>query len=271
MNLKKNYHNIDEIGENMRKWNFKVVLAGDGAVGKTSIRERYMGKGFESSYLKTIGADFASKKIQKEEDSIAFQIWDLAGQDSYQAVRSTFYKGAAAAILVFDCQDPKTMTNLSNWLEEAIEGANNGILVYFIIANKVDLEEKRRVSREMALEFCNRLDAEKGIHFYYSETSALTGQNIQETFDLLAYKLLEANNIQDAVPPESKDIIDVREQKKGIVIEERKTASITSTSEVTKEDIDEINKRIDVIEERLNTIQTIIKKIVQKIQHEHEE
>ena len=45
---------------NLRKWNFKIVLAGDGAVGKTSIRERYMGKGFQSSYLKTIGADFAT-------------------------------------------------------------------------------------------------------------------------------------------------------------------------------------------------------------------
>ncbi len=253
----------------MRKWNFKVVLAGDGAVGKTSIRERYMGRGFEASYLKTIGADFASKKIQTDEDSIAFQIWDLAGQDSYQAVRSTFYKGASAAILVFDCQDPKTMTNLSSWLEEASKGSNNGILVYFVIANKVDLEEKRRVSRDMALEFCKRLEAETGIHFYYSETSALTGQNIQETFDFLSYKLLEANNIQSSAPPAKIDgIIDLKEHKQQIVITEKEGETVVSTSDVTKEDIDAINQRIDTIEDRLNTIQTIIKKIVQKMQEE---
>ncbi|MCE7742189.1 MAG: GTP-binding protein [Candidatus Heimdallarchaeota archaeon] len=253
----------------MRKWNFKVVLAGDGAVGKTSIREKYMGRGFEASYLKTIGADFASKKIQTDEDSIAFQIWDLAGQESYQAVRSTFYKGAAAAILVFDCQDPKTMTNLSSWLEEASKGSNNGILIYFVIANKVDLEEKRRVSIDMALEFCNRLEAETGIHFYYSETSALSGHNIQETFDFLAYKLLEANNIQSIVPPANTGgIIDIREHKQEIVIKETRVESVASTSDVTREDIEAVNHRIDTIEERLNTIQTIIKKIVQKMQEE---
>jgi len=255
----------------MRKWNFKIVLAGDGAVGKTSIRERYMGRGFESSYLKTIGADFASKKIISDEDSITFQIWDLAGQDSYQAVRSSFYKGAAAAILVFDCQDPKTMTNLTSWIAEAMKGSNNGILVYFIIANKVDLEEERRVSREMALEFCHRLDTETGIHFYYSETSALTGKNIQETFNLLSYKLLEANNVQIVVPPAKVNgIIDVREQKeekKGIIIEE-KPKEVVISSNVTREEIDAINQRIDTIENRLNTIQTIIKKIVQKMQEE---
>lgn len=246
----------------MRKWNFKVVLAGDGAVGKTSIRERYMGRGFESSYLKTIGADFASKKIQTNEDAIAFQIWDLAGQESYQAVRSTFYKGAAAAIFVFDCQDPTTMTNLTNWLDEALKGSNNGILVYFIIANKVDLEDKRRVSQEMALEFCNRLEVERGIHFYYSETSALTGQNIQETFDFLAYKLLEANNIQNIDLPVNTDgIIDIKEKKHEIIITEKETG-------VTREEIDKINSRLNIIEERLNTIQSIIKKIVQKMQEE---
>ena len=255
----------------MRKWNFKVVLAGDGAVGKTSIRENYMGRGFEASYLKTIGADFSSKKIITDEDSISFQIWDLAGQDSYQAVRSTFYKGAAAAILVFDCQDPATMTNLSSWLEEAMQGSNNGILVYFVIANKVDLEDNRRVSREMAIDFCNRLETETGIHFYYSETSALTGQNIQETFDFLAYRLLEANNIQDIMPPADVDgIIDIREYKKEIVIAEKQSEKIVSVSDGTREEIDKINHRIDNIEERLNTIQTILKKIVKKMQEDAE-
>ncbi|MHA1115558.1 MAG: Rab family GTPase, partial [Candidatus Heimdallarchaeaceae archaeon] len=87
-----------------KKWNFKIVLAGDGAVGKTSIRERYMGKGFTGDYLKTIGADFASKKVKVEDNDITFQIWDLAGQESYSAVRTTFYKGAIAAWLVFDIQ-----------------------------------------------------------------------------------------------------------------------------------------------------------------------
>ncbi len=251
---------------NLRKWNFKVVLAGPGAVGKTSIRERYMGKGFESSYLKTIGADFASKKIQKDDDLITFQIWDLAGQDSYKVVRSAFYKGAIAGILVFDCQDPSTMTNLKEWLDEAIKGSNNSILVYIVIANKIDLEEERRVSREMALEFCNRMKTETGIRFYYSETSALTGQNIQETFEFLADKLLEVNNIKDATPfAKTNGIIDLDDYDESP--KEVSTVSVSSDS-VSRDEFTELQNRIQAIEDRLNTIQTIIKKIVEKIQEE---
>jgi Ras-related protein Rab-7A len=243
----------------MSKWNFKVVLAGDGAVGKTSIRERYMGKGFSSDYLKTIGADFASKKVTVEDNQISFQIWDLAGQDSYQAVRGTFYKGATAALMVFDVQDPATMTNLKNWIDEAIKGSNNGILVYFIIANKVDLVEERRVSRDMALEFCTRLDTETGIRYYYCETSALSGQNIQETFDFLSHKLLEANNIKVQKKfPEVDGIIDTREMKQEVLPD--------SGDFVSKNEFDELSSRIDKLEKKLDAMQAIVTKIVEKIQ-----
>ncbi len=246
----------------MKKWNFKLILAGDGAVGKTSIRERYMGKGFQSSYLKTIGADFATKKVETNENHITYQIWDLAGQDSYQAVRKTFYKGATAAIMVFDCQDAKSMTNLSTWIEEAIEGSDNGILSYFVIANKVDLEESRRVSRDMALEFCNRLEIETGIRFFYCETSALTGQNIKETFDFLAYRLLLANNVQDALAPEETDgIIDVKEAMGTKQI----TETPASTETVSRDEFDELVERMEKLEDKLSTVQTILKQIVKKL------
>ncbi|NPD89891.1 MAG: GTP-binding protein [Asgard group archaeon] len=242
----------------MSKWNFKVVLAGDGAVGKTSIRERYMGKGFSSDYLKTIGADFASKKVTVEDNQISFQIWDLAGQDSYQAVRGTFYKGAIAALMVFDVQDSTTLTNVKNWVEEAIKGSNNSILTYFIIANKVDLVDKRRVSREMALDFCSRIDAETGIRFYYCETSALSGQNIQETFDFLAIKLLEANNMKILKkPPSVEGIIDTKELKQEILPSNDEYAS--------KKEIENLENRINKLEKKLDTMQAILTKIIERI------
>jgi len=240
------------------KWNFKIVLAGDGAVGKTSIRERYMGKGFTGDYLKTIGADFASKKVKIENHDITFQIWDLAGQDSYSAVRSTFYKGAIASLMVFDCQDPKTMTNLKSWMDEAIEGSKNGILTFFIIANKIDLEEKRRVSREVAIDFCHRVEKETGLRIYYCETSALTGQNIAETFNLLGHKLLEANNIKIEEKLAITDgIIDIHQEiAEGAAI----------TGGVSKEEFGVLKNRMDNIEKKVKTIQTIIKKLVEKMQ-----
>ena len=127
----------------------------------------------------------------------------------------------------------------------------------------------------MALEFCNRMKTETGIRFYYSETSALTGQNIQETFDFLAYKLLEANNIKDIVLPVKTDgIIDLddyeektSEPPKGPVIIENKSTPVES---VSPEEFKILQDRVQVIEDRLNTIQAIIKKIVEKIQEEEE-
>ncbi|MHA1353521.1 MAG: ADP-ribosylation factor-like protein [Candidatus Heimdallarchaeaceae archaeon] len=210
-----------------------------------------MGKGFTGDYLKTIGADFASKKVKVEDNDITFQIWDLAGQDSYSAVRSTFYKGATAALLVFDIQDQQTMTNLRTWLEESIEGSNSGILVYFVIANKIDLPpENRRVSQKMAIEFCQRLMTETGINFYYSETSALTGQNIQETFDFLAYTLLEANNVK---------VTKKKELAPGIIdIKESMMESVSGEVEVSADEFNKLVKRVEKIEEKIETIQTKI-------------
>ncbi|NVM54526.1 MAG: hypothetical protein HWN66_12550 [Candidatus Helarchaeota archaeon] len=87
------------------RFRFKLVLIGEGAVGKTSIRQKYMGKGFTGEYLKTIGADFASKTVELKEtngDSIKsiFQIWDLAGQQEFKEVRASFYGGTQGILLV---------------------------------------------------------------------------------------------------------------------------------------------------------------------------
>ena len=82
----------------------KVVLCGDGAVGKTAIRQRYLGKGFQSTYLMTIGADFAVKevniKFKETSYPIKFQIWDLAGQPRFEAVRGLYYAGCLGALMV---------------------------------------------------------------------------------------------------------------------------------------------------------------------------
>ena len=69
----------------------KIVLAGDGAVGKTTLRRRYLGEGFQASYMMTIGADFAVKRVDIGGKTITFQIWDLAGQPRFQMVRELYY------------------------------------------------------------------------------------------------------------------------------------------------------------------------------------
>ena len=90
---------------------FKVILMGDGSVGKTSLRRQYMGEGFRANYMITIGADFAVKKMSLEGGhDVSIQIWDLAGQEHFKNVRSTFYKGAQGALAALSFNGNKIIT-----------------------------------------------------------------------------------------------------------------------------------------------------------------
>ena len=95
---------IDEKQEG--EYNLKIVLAGDGAVGKTSLRRSYLGQGFESNYQQTIGADFAIHEEDVGSFKVKFIIWDLAGQLVFHQVRKSFYKGTHGALIVCDVTNP---------------------------------------------------------------------------------------------------------------------------------------------------------------------
>ena len=77
---------------------FKICLLGEGAVGKTALRQRYLGEGFKQSYAMTIGADFAVKRVTIDNQEFISQIWDLAGQVRFSSVREVYYRGAAGAL-----------------------------------------------------------------------------------------------------------------------------------------------------------------------------
>ncbi len=228
-----------------RQYLFKVLLLGDGAVGKTSIRERYMGRGFKGSYLKTIGADFASKKLTMGDTQITMQIFDLAGQDAYVTARKAFYKGGRAAFLVFDLQDETTLVNLRQWAKDAIEFSQGSISTFVVLGNKADLVETRMVSKERAVQFCRQLSAETGLELVYLETSAKTGQNIKEAFDLLAYTLLREANLE--IPPEVYTPPDVIEIIKpgGITESPAKNAKVVEQVAEIQEDLLEILRGLE--------------------------
>lgn len=181
----------------------KIVLAGDGAVGKTAIRERYLGKGFRSNYMMTIGADFALKETNIREKNIKFQIWDLAGQPRFGAVRSVYYYGCLGALLLFDVTRPDTFTNLEQWLDEIFKHNGKGMIPIVILGNKVDLRDQfpNHISDEQAEDFCDRLSKktmEQGFPTKYLPTSAKTGLNVSAAFDMLGNVYLDYYEAQKA-------------------------------------------------------------------------
>jgi len=177
----------------------KLVLIGDSAVGKTSIRNNYLGKGFEKEHLTTLGADFAATTKTVDNYQIKYQIWDLAGQPMFKNVRPRFFKGCFGALAVFDITRKETFHNLTNWIQELYQFSGRGVVPVIILSNKMDLEN-HAITAEEAQEFIEELNKktkEHKIKNFFLETSAKTGQNIDEAFQILGEYVVEKYSSDD--------------------------------------------------------------------------
>lgn len=175
----------------------KIALMGDGAVGKTSLRERYMGNEFQSQYLMTIGADFATKVTVIEGEEVKFQIWDLAGQPRFGAVRDIYYRGTLGAILVFDVTRPDTFTECGKWVEECFRANGRGAVPIIVVGNKIDLRKdvpsslSERHGHALAKEI-SKITSKYGYDVTYFETSAATGMNVENAFIALGQAIFKS-------------------------------------------------------------------------------
>ncbi|MHA1371603.1 MAG: Rab family GTPase, partial [Promethearchaeota archaeon] len=133
---------------------------------------------------------------------LSLNIWDLGGQESFADVRTHYYQGAKACFLVFDLTDKNSFKNIKIWNEE--KKKHVGDIITILLGNKNDLADKRVVSNEEIIKMINELN----VSFF--ETSALTGANVQDAFNLIAYKLLEreAKKVELRIRAELKDEID---------------------------------------------------------------
>ncbi len=172
----------------------KLVLIGDAAVGKTSIRQRYLGKGFQREHLATLGADFAATTRNIDNYSVKYQIWDLAGQPMFKNVRPRFYKGCFGSLAIFDVTRKDTFQNLTSWIEELYRYSGRGVVPVIILANKTDLKDEREVTIKEAKEFVEKLNEktkEHSVENFFLETSAKTGLNIEKAFELLSQYIID--------------------------------------------------------------------------------
>ncbi|MFW9993043.1 MAG: Rab family GTPase [Candidatus Odinarchaeota archaeon] len=174
----------------------KVVLAGDGSVGKTALRERYLGRGFKSSYVLTVGADFAVKNAKIGNKNFQYQIWDLAGQPRFDSVRGVYYRGCAGALLVFDITRPDSFENLQKWVDEVWRNNGRGMVPIIILGNKSDLQEQfpEHITVEQIEKYTDKLSREtlvRGFAISYMPTSAKIGLNVDQSFELLGSTCLQ--------------------------------------------------------------------------------
>ncbi|KAL4429034.1 hypothetical protein ABPG77_006073 [Micractinium sp. CCAP 211/92] len=163
----------------------KLVLLGEMGSGKTSLVQRFVRGQYFENQESTIGASFFTKTIP--EKHVKFEIWDTAGQERYHSLAPMYYRGAAAAIVVFDITHPASFERAKKWVWELRQNVQNPNLIIALVGNKVDLaEEARQVPEADARTYA----AETGL--LYFETSAKADINVTALFDEVADKLPKA-------------------------------------------------------------------------------
>ena len=167
---------------------FKLIMLGSSGAGKTSIVQRYCNDVFESlSYKTTLGFDFLSKKLTRDEKIIDLEVWDTAGQEQYKAVTKMYYKDVHGAILVYDTTDLESFEKVKFWLDD-LEMYGNKMEKRILVGSKMDLKSRRAVTQYDAKKFASERQIE------WAECSAKTGEGIAELFDFLIGKVIETYN-----------------------------------------------------------------------------
>ncbi|CAH2034488.1 unnamed protein product, partial [Iphiclides podalirius] len=164
--------------------NFKVVLLGEGCVGKTSLLLRYIEDKFNDKHLTTLQATFLNKKLNINGKRINLSIWDTAGQEKFHALGPIYYRNSNGAILVYDITDEDSFGKVKNWVKELKKMLGSDI-VLIIAGNKIDLEHERTVPLEEAESYSAMVGAK---HYY---TSAKLNQGVEELFLDLTREMVE--------------------------------------------------------------------------------
>jgi len=176
----------------------KIIVVGNGAVGKTSMINRFCRGGFGEKYKKTLGVDFVEKRdhtVQSIGETLTMHVWDTAGQEEYDAVTSQYYRGADGCILAFSTTDEKSFNAVKKW-KAKVEDHCPGVPMV-IVQNKIDLLASATVTQDEA----EGLAAELKLKLF--RASVKDNTNINEVFDAVAEGWHKKKKTQPAVAPDS--------------------------------------------------------------------
>ncbi|HIH00601.1 TPA: GTP-binding protein [Thermoplasmata archaeon] len=163
------------------KYILKLCLLGDGAVGKTSLVRRYVFDVFDDKYLMSFGTKVSKKTVSFDDVEVDLMIWDILGQRTQDSLHAAYYRGAVGALTVCDCTRPETVKSLSSWVDSFVSVV--GHMPITVLANKSDLE--KAISMDELKAFCDSIGST------LLETSAKTGENVEESFQEIARRMVE--------------------------------------------------------------------------------
>ena len=165
----------------------KLVIVGPGAVGKTATCHVFIGKGFPKNILMTIGADFSLRQLSVDGKEVKLQLWDLAGQERFGAVRSMYYLGLSALVLMIDLTRSDTLEVAMHYLHDEIipctKDAKIGCIA--VVGNKADLSSTVQISEKDLQNLANEVENQMNIRTLCFQTSAKDTSSIENMFTSL--------------------------------------------------------------------------------------
>lgn len=170
--------------------NMKVIIVGNGQVGKTSMTQRFAKDIFTNEYKKTLGVDYLQKEkyIKSIDKEVQFMIWDTAGQEYYDAITSKYYKGADGAVIVFSVTDRDSFDKVKRWKEKIEDQCDN--IAMILVMNKIDVTENVVVTEKEA----QLLASELKLKLF--KVSVKNSIMINEIFENLAVQFFSNGNIK---------------------------------------------------------------------------
>jgi small GTP-binding protein len=178
----------EDVSENnpKKEISLKILLIGDSRVGKTSLLTKYMDNIFPEEHIATIGVEYKEKPILKNGFNIKIQIWDTAGEERFHSITKNIYRNTNGVLFVFDVTEKDSFSNVKNWIKdtENIDKEIKGV----ILGNKIDLANKRVISKEDIEELGNKFGMP------VLECSAKDNINVSEGVETLIDELLKGKS-----------------------------------------------------------------------------
>ena len=180
----------------------QILIIGDSLVGKTCLIQRYANGIFKEDHIMTVGLDFHTKQEMINNLTVSIKLWDTAGQERFKALTPSFFRNAEGVVLAYDVTNSESFDNLKFWINSIKTNLfeKNIFIPIIIIGNKIDLEDMRDISKDIANKFA------KENNFKYFETSAKTGEGVDEAFRDLVNQILANSDKNEEAAKERKSV-----------------------------------------------------------------
>ncbi|TXT55551.1 MAG: hypothetical protein BAJALOKI1v1_2020006 [Promethearchaeota archaeon] len=162
----------------------KVLTAGEGGVGKTTLLHRYIEGEFQANTKMTIGVQFFLKELELNSKKVILQIWDFGGQERFRMLLKSYANGAKGALLLFDLTRPLTLDRIDEWVN--ICRSDDPDLPIIFLGTKFDLKDQVSIEDDYILEFVERFNL-----VTYLKTSSKSGRNVHKSFEILSENILK--------------------------------------------------------------------------------